>query len=168
MRLTSELLSGAETLKGFRYTFHIPLDGHPAIFNFAPSTYSSSGPPHVHRLTNEELVIAYDTIGDKAEALKATLDATLTTIRQYFGWLAEDFSQYNPALYRETKRHVEVRQERLQRTRAMSDKLEIPLKRQEDLPEAYKIPTVRKKTPVTRRLDDQPGPAPEWALEDEE
>lgn len=167
MPLTSDLLAGAEVLKGFRYIFHVPFDGHPAMFRFAPSTQTTSGPPSVYRLEQDELVIAYYMVGAEAEVLERALYADLDSIRKHLNWLAEDFSRNNPTLLDAARNRIEARLKRLQRKRAVGEKLQIPLKRRNP-PEAYKVPIVRRETPVVRRQQDPSVEAPEWILEDKQ
>lgn len=153
------------TVKAFRYTFHVPFQGHPAVFRFAPSVRTAAGPPYVHKFSENELLVSYDTAAPDAEALEQSLMSTLDSIRRHLGWLADDFKSYNLALLDAARQRIEARQERLRRNRAASEKLTIPLKPQ-DPPEAYNIPLVPKPAPVIRRTEERPERAPYWAIED--
>jgi hypothetical protein len=131
-------------VKGTRIGYLIPFDGDREIFNYRPSTHSSS---HPFGIVNERhLVLGYTRTDHDAEAVKAAFNKDIAEIERYLQWIAEDIKAFNDSLRPKIRERVEVRRNKLLKDRGMVSALGFPLRRRQEAAETYVVPSVRRKT----------------------
>lgn len=140
--------AGQRTIKAARVTVHLPFEGrHPFVFNMRPTTRGTAGPPRVHRIGDNELIVVYETTETEPDRINSYLKRTAEEIDKYLGWLKDDVSRHSLALFKKARETVADRQERLRGHRSLEKRLGIPLRRK-DPPETHRVPLERRETPI--------------------
>jgi hypothetical protein len=140
--------AGQRTMKAARVTVHLPFEGrHPFVFNMRPTTRGTADPPRVHKIGHDELVVVYETTETNPDRITSHLKQTAKEIDKYLGWLKDDISRHNLALYEKAREAVVGRQELVRGHRSLEERLGIPLKRK-DPPETHRVPLERRETPI--------------------
>jgi len=140
--------AGQRTMKAARVTVHLPFEGrHPFVFNMRPTTRSTAGPPRIHRIGDNELIVVYETTETDPDRINSHLKHTAEEIDKHLGWLKDDVSRHNLALFEKARETVADRQERLRGHRSLEERLGIPLRRK-DPPETHRVPLERRETPI--------------------
>jgi len=140
--------AGQRAMKAARVTVHVPFeDRYPFVFNIRPTTRSTASPPRVHRIGDDELIVVYETTETDPDRITTRLNRTAEQIDQYLGWLKEDVSRHNLALFEKARETVAVRQERLRGHRSLEERLGISLRRK-DPPEIHRVSLQRRESPI--------------------
>ena len=150
---------------GERIEVRVPFEGEAELFFARPNTMSSSPPRAV--IEKNELVLRYDSASDSAGDVRPQIDRTLVEIEQYLGWQRPMIEAHNNGLLATAAKAIEQRRDRLLAQSQRAASLGIPIKRREDAPKTYAIPTARKKAaPVLPPASTTPfTPEPMWAME---
>lgn len=84
---TAEMYAAEQrTTRATSVTVHLPFEGrHRFAFNIRPTTRSTAGPPRVHEIADNELVIVYATTETDPERIVSHLDHTVAEIDKYLG-----------------------------------------------------------------------------------
>lgn len=152
-------------IPGERFEVRVPFEGEPELFYAQPNTWSSSPPRAI--VEKDELVLRYDSPSDAPRDIRPLVDRTLTEIEQYLGWQRGMINGHNDALAAIAEQAIHQRRERLLAQSQRAASLGIPIKRREDAPKTYAIPTARRKaTPSLPVASTAPfTPEPAWAME---
>ena len=155
--------NGPYHVKGTAISFYIPFEGDSNLFNFCPSrSYMAS---LVGTIGSEEIILTYARSDHNAEAVKSGFDRDLDLIRHYIEWINEDISGYNSSLRKGAIDRIAFRREKLLKDQDMVASLGFPLRRRENMPQTYSVPTVRKKI-LSLKLPESAAPfIPEPTLE---
>jgi hypothetical protein len=150
---------------GERIEVRVPFEGEAELFYARPNTMSSSPPRGV--VENGELLLRYDSPSDAPRDVRPLVDRTLAEVEQYLGWQRTMLDAHNKALPTLAAQAIEQRRERLLAQSQRAAALGIPIKRRNDAPQTYAIPTVRKKAaPTLPPASIAPfAPEPTWAME---
>lgn len=152
-------------IPGERFEVRVPFEGESELFYAQPSTWSSSPPRAI--IEKNELVLRYDSPSDAPRDVRPLVDRTLSEIEQYLGWQRGMIDGHNNGLPAIAETAIQQRRERLLAQSQRAASLGIPIKRREDAPKTYAIPTARKKAaPVLPPASTAPfTPEPAWAIE---
>ena len=150
---------------GERTEVRVPFDGEAGLFYAQPNTMSSSPPRAL--VEGAELVFKYDSPADAPIQVRPLLDQTLREIEQYIGWQRGMIDGHNASLLQAANQVIEQRRARILAQSQRASALGIPIKRRDDAPKTYAIPSVRRKAapvlpPATRSKFE---PEPTWAME---
>lgn len=150
---------------GERTEVRVPFDGDADLFYAQPNTMSSSPPRAV--VEGSELVFKYDSPSDAPIQVRPLLDQTLKEIEQYIGWQRGMIDAHNASLLQAASQAIEHRRARILAQSQRASALGIPIKRRDDAPKTYAIPSVRRKAapvlpPATSAKFE---PEPTWAME---
>lgn len=150
---------------GERVEIRVPFEGEAELFYARPNTMSSSPPRGV--VEKNELLLRYDSPSDAPRDVRPLVDRTLAEVEQYLGWQRTMLDAHNNALPTAAAQAIEQRRERLLAQSQRAAALGIPIKRRNDAPQTYAIPTVRKKAaPTLPPASVAPlAPEPTWAME---
>jgi hypothetical protein len=150
---------------GERVEIRVPFEGEAELFYARPNTMSSSPPRGV--VEKNELLLQYDSPSDAPRDVRLLVDRTLAEVEQYLGWQRTMLDAHNNALPTAAAQAIEQRRERLLAQSQRAAALGIPIKRRNDAPQTYAIPTVRKKAaPTLPPASVAPfAPEPTWAME---
>lgn len=150
---------------GERVEVRVPFEGDAELFYAQPNT-STSNPPRA-LIEKNELVLRYDSPVDAPRDVRPMIDRTLADIDQYLGWQRSMIDAHNNGLSVIAEQAIQQRRERLLAQSQRAASLGIPVKRREDAPKTYAIPTARKKAiPTLPPASAAPfTPEPAWAME---
>lgn len=150
---------------GERVEVRVPFEGESELFYAQPNTWSSS-PPRA-AIEKNELVLRYDSPSDAPRDVRPLVDRTLQEIEQYLGWQRSMIDAHNTSMTDASAQAIQQRRERLLAQSHRAASLGIPIKRREDSPKTYAIPTARKKAaPALPPASTVPfAPEPAWAIE---
>lgn len=143
----------------------VPFDGDPELFYAQPNT-STLNPPRA-LIEKNELVLRYESPSDAPLDFRPMIDRTLADIEQYLGWQCTMIDAHNNGLPEIAENVIQQRRERLLAQSERAASLGIPVRRREDAPKTYAIPTTRKKAiPALPPASAAPfTPEPTWAME---
>lgn len=150
---------------GERVEVRVPFEGEAELFYAKADQFTLSPPRAV--IEKNELVLHYESPADAPRDIRPLVDRTLNEIEEHIGWQAVMLSAHNNSLQGVAEQAIEQRRARLlaQSTRAAA--LGIPIKRRNDAPQTYAVPTIRKK--AAPKLPPASAaaytPEPTWALE---
>lgn len=152
-------------IPGERFEVRVPFEGRSELFYAQPNAWSSSPPRAI--VEKNELVLRYDSPSDAPRDIRPLVDRTLTEIEQYLGWQSGMIDGHNNGLSAIAEQTILQRRERLLAQSQRAASLGIPIKRREDAPKTYSIPTARKKAePALPPASTAPfAPEPAWAME---
>ena len=155
-------------IKGVQVTIAVPFEGDGELFQYKPST-STRNPP-CGEIRGQEIRLIYKTVNHDAEKLKQMYQRDLNEIKRYLQWVNHDVSNFNKELESFVRQFVAQRKKKFLDDIGLVSSLGIPIKRREDMPTTYTIPSIRKKPkfepPKASREDFKPEPA--LALEEYE
>jgi len=134
--------SGPYYVNGIAISFYIPFEGDHNLFNFRPSRFymgSLTG-----TIGSEEIILTYIRRDHNAEAVKSEFNYDLDQIRHYIEWINKDVSEYNLTIRKSANDYIASRREKLLKDQGMVASLGFPLRRRENIPQTYSVPSVRK------------------------
>jgi len=152
-------------IPGERVDVRVPFEGEAELFYAQPNA-SSSSPPRA-LVEKNELVLRYDSPSDAPRDVRPLVDRTLAEIDQYLGWQRAMIEGHNTGLATTAEQAIHQRRERLLAQSQRAASLGIPIRRREDAPKTFAIPTMRKKAaPALPPASTAPfAPEPAWAVE---
>jgi hypothetical protein len=150
---------------GVRIEVRVPFEGNSELLYSSPNTMTSNPPKAI--VQSNELVLRYESPIDAPRDVRPLIDSTLTEIERYLGWQAKMIDAYNSTLLKTAEQTIEQRRNRLLAQSQRVAALGIPIRRREDAPKTYAIPTVRKiAKPQLPPASSAPFiPEPTWAME---
>ncbi len=156
-------------IKGTAVTFYIPFEGDPSLFYCRPSAFTWDPPRGPRGLVSEdELKLTYVRTDHYAKAVKSEFERDISQIRQYLKWIDFEVSQFNSSLRDKARRRIESRRQKLLKDQGLVASLGFPLRKKEDAPKTYVVPTVRRKIkPSMPKASTEPF-VPEPTIEMEE
>ena len=126
-------------LPGTTVSFHVPFDGDSELFGAQPSSFTSC-PPQAD-VRDGELVFSFKRLDHDAQVVKAEFERQLAAVRQYLSWVQNDVAPFNESLRAKAKQRIEHRREKLLKDQGMVSQLGYPLRRREDAPRTYTVPS---------------------------
>lgn len=151
---------------GERVDVHVPFEGDPELF-YAHANQFSSNPPRAV-VNKTDLLFRYDSPSDAPRVdVRSSVERVLNEIEQYLGLQRAMIRAYNQGLANQSEQCVEQRRTRLLAQSERVAALGIPVRRREDAPKTYAVPTVQKKAaPKLPPASAMPfEPEPTWAME---
>lgn len=152
---------------GTAITISIPIVGDGELFGFQPSSSSSYMPQG--KIVSQEIRLTYELSKPDVNDLTQRYNRDLEGIKKYLNWIARDISAFNQSLPQIAQQSITWRKQKLLADRNMSAALGIPIKRREDAPRTYAVPSVRRKPlPDRPKVPTEGSFRPEPALPDAE
>lgn len=151
---------------GERVDVHVPFEGDPELF-YAHANQFSSNPPRAV-VNKTDLLFRYDFPSDAPHVdVRSSVERVLNEIEQYLGLQRAMIQAYNQELANQSAQCIEQRRTRLLAQSERVAALGIPVRRREDAPKTYAVPTVQKKAaPKLPPASAMPfKPEPTWAME---
>jgi hypothetical protein len=155
--------TGPYYVKGTAISYYIPFEGDNDLFNFRPSRYYMGS--LVGTVGSREIILTYVRRDHNAEAVKSEFSRDLDEIRHYLEWISVDISGYNSSILKGANDRIASRREKLLRDHGMVASLGFPLRRRENIPQTYSVPTARKKIPLPKLPESKTPFAPEPTLD---
>lgn len=142
-------------IKGTTVRFFIPFDGDQELFKCRPGPFTLNPPRG--GVTAGELILSFTRTEHDANEVKAKFDRTLSTTRQYLERIEHDVSTFNSSLRDKARQRIDTRRQKLLKDQGLVAALGFPLRKREDVPQTYVVPTVRRKvTPLLPRASTAP------------
>jgi hypothetical protein len=150
---------------GERTEVRVPFEGESELFYSQPNTMSSNAPRAA--IENNEVVLRYDMPSDAPYEVRPLVDQTLNEIAKYLDWQKSIIDGHNSALSQVAYQVIEQRRSRLLAQSQRASSLGIPVRRRDDAPQTYVIPSVRRKASPTlpAATSSQFEPEPAWAMD---
>ncbi|KKN98675.1 hypothetical protein LCGC14_0143540 [marine sediment metagenome] len=151
---------------GERVDVYVPFEGDPELF-YAHANQFSSNPPRAV-VNKTDLLFRYDSPSDAPLVdVRSSVERVLNEIEQYLALQRAMIQAYNQGLANQSAQCIEQRRTRLLAQSERVAALGIPVRRREDAPKTYAVPTVQKKAaPKLPPASAMPfKPEPTWAME---
>lgn len=150
---------------GERLEVRIPFDGESELFYAKANTFTMNPPRSA--IEGNELVLRYESPADQAQDIRPLVDRALADIEQYLGWQRGMIDVHNSSLPGAAEQAIRQRRERLLAQSRRAAALGIPVRRRDDAPKTYAVPTVRKKAAPSLPPAGaaQFAQEPAWAME---
>jgi len=150
---------------GERVEVRVPFEGEAELFYSKANTFSLNPPRAV--IDKNELVLRYDTPSDQPRDVRPLVDLALADIKQHVGWQRPMIDAHNTALPALAEQAIQQRRARLLEQSQRAEALGIPIRRRDDAPKTYAIPSVRRKAAPTLPIATtaQFKPEPVWTME---
>lgn len=159
-------IGGPVYVPGERVDVHVPFEGDPELFYAYANQFSSNPPRAVVNKT--DLLFRYDSPSDAPYVdVRSSVERVLNEIEQYLGLQRAMIHAFNQGLANQSAQCIDQRRTRLLAQSERVAALGIPVKRREDAPKTYAVPTVQKKAaPKLPPASAMPfKPEPTWAME---
>ena len=131
--------------------YHLPFSGDVGLLRCRPSAFAAM----TYEVTIEEECICFkipDFYGD-AEKIKREADERIGLIQQQYATVAGQVNSYNSQLRTLVSNLFQGRKQNILKQRDFVASLGVPVRKREDVPETFAIPT----TPVKRQLINKPS-----------
>jgi hypothetical protein len=154
------LLTGLATgrkVKGSRIRLFIPFEGDQDLFLCMPSTYTTVFP--LAELGENELVLSYFLTGTNEEEVKREFEKDVGQIRTWLGWVRTEVGQFNESLLGKVETLLSERRAKIEQLARVGAAMGFPLRRRENAPKTYSVPTIRR-DPPRRRPEEAVRPEP--------
>jgi hypothetical protein len=153
-------------VNGTSITIIVPYAGNESLFNYSPSTYTLNPPRGIVR--RGELHFYYQSTDHNVERVRSEFDRNLQQIEQYLAYVNQDVSIYNSTISSTTFQIIQQRKTKLLEDMNMAGTIGFPIKRREDAPTTYSVPSVQRKPQITRPIvkDNQFKPEPTLDLKE--
>lgn len=150
---------------GERIQIRVPFEGESELF-FSQSNTSSSNPPRA-KVEKTELVLRYDSPADQPRDVRPLVDSELTNIEEHLGWQRPMIDTHNASLYHLAEQAIQQRRARLLAQTQRAEALGIPIRRRNDAPMTYAVPTARRNAApsLPPATTSQFKPEPVWMLD---
>lgn len=150
---------------GERIEVRIPFKGESELFYAKANTFNMNPPRAV--IEKNELVLRYESPSDQPQDIRPLVDRALADIEQHLGWQRGMIDAHNASLPNAAEQAIQQRRERLLAQSQRAATLGIPIRRRDDAPKTYAVPTVRKKVApsLPPASAAQLAPEPAWAME---
>lgn len=148
-------------ITGTRVTYHVPFTGNADLFRLRPSYYSSRFPDAT--VDEQELTYHFDETSPDASSLKAAFADTLNETKKLLAWANNDVTPYNAQIAATARERLTARRDKLVKDHSLAQTLGYPLRKRENAPQTYILPTKRKTISLPPRTPNAP---PEPTLED--
>lgn len=150
---------------GERTEVRVPFEGETNLFYSQAGTFSTNPPRAV--IAGNELVLRYESPADSPREVRPLVDQALRDIEQHLGWQRPMIEAHNAALAEIATQAIEQRRARLLAQSQRASALGIPIKRRDNAPTTYAVPTVRRNAAPSLPPASSAAftPEPTWAME---
>lgn len=131
------------TIKGSLIKAHIPFSGSKELFKYTPSTRTYN-PPHGILVSNELILELKINHNDNPE-IENKIDKFVSDVNRYLDWVKKDVITYNNLLQKKVRSIFDKRKEQFRKESSLTQGVRFPIKKRNDLPKSYSVPTLKKK-----------------------
>ena len=130
-------------IEGTEITFYVPYEGDKELFKCRPSTFTLN-PPRV-QVSEREILFIYQLTSHDAEAVKKQFSRELEEVKKWLSWIEKDVTPFNVQLKGKVDGRITSRREKLIKDQGLAANLGFPMRRRDDAPQTYVVPTVNRK-----------------------
>jgi len=138
--------SGPFYVDGTRFTYHVPFIGDGELLKCRASSYTFNPPRG--RISGMELQLVYERTDHNVEALKAQFNHDLGEIKRHLEWVTNDVAPFNARVHKTALDKINQRREKFTKDQGAATELGFPVRRRDDAPKTFVVPTKRKKVPM--------------------
>ena len=155
-------------VKGVQVIIAVPFKGDEDLFQYTPSRFTYDPPRG--EIRGQEIYLTYETAEHNPKRLKQMYQRELNKIKEYLEWVRHDVESFNRSLEPFVRQLVSQREKKLLDDANLVSSLGIPVRRREDIPATYTIPSIRKRIRFELpKVSKEPfKPEPALALEEYE
>lgn len=133
-------------VKGVTVTVSVPFDGDGQFFRYTPSTLNFNPPRG--EIDGQEVQLIFSQIEPNPKELDRDVKRRIADIKQYLAWVKRDIEAFNHEFEPFIRETIRQRKQKRLRDLDLIAKLGIPVKRREDMPRTYSIPSVKRKPKI--------------------
>jgi hypothetical protein len=130
-------------ITGTKVNFYIPYEGDKDLFKCQPSTYSLNPPRGT--VTENELILSYETTKHEGDSIKNQFSNQLAQIKEYLGRIASGVSEFNNNIEQTILQRIETRSKKIREDQGLISSFGFPLRKREDAIETYTVPVIKKR-----------------------
>ncbi len=126
--------------------YHLPYTGNPQLFKFTPSTYQLSFP----EVYLQGQYVCFDIINfsNNPDEIKREADRNINSIRFFIGSVIQEVDAYNSQVRANIQGIFNARKKKILDSRNLLASLGVPLRKRDNLPETFAIPSPQKIKPL--------------------
>jgi len=158
--------AGPGYIKGTRVTIVIPFEGDGDLFQYRPST-SEYTPPR-GEVIGQEVRLIYETVEHDPVKFKREHERELNKVKRYLEWVRGNVQSFNDQLESFVRESIARRKKKLMDDSGLVAALGIPVRRRDNIPSTYTIPSIRKKPKIEMPKVSKAAFRPEPILSEEE
>ncbi|MBI4729000.1 MAG: hypothetical protein HY775_05800 [Acidobacteria bacterium] len=143
-------------IDGTRFLYHVPFSGDAELFKCRASAFTFNPPRGV--IKGAELNLIYDRTDHDVEAVKNEFNRDLAEITKHLGWVANDVAPFNARVRETALTKINQRREKFRKDHDAASDLGFPVRRRENAPKTFVVPTKRKKLPMPEARSDRGQP----------
>lgn len=125
-------------IKGVEVTYHVPFKGDRDLFHIRPATFGSA--PPIADVTENELLLKYQSLDNNAEAIRSAHQRSLDEIRRHLAWLQESIAGFNSTVGQDIQNAVLQRKQKLASNRDLIKGLGMPVMQEGKVQASSKSP----------------------------
>lgn len=126
----------------------IPFVGNRQLFKCRPSSYTLS--PPLGDIGISEIRLHYEIADRDPDSIKKRYTKDIEDIKKYLQWIENDLNSHNDWIKNNARKYISERKKDLLQDQVFLESIGLPIKRSENIPETYSIPTKRKKIEITK------------------
>lgn len=161
--------SGNREKKGTKFSFFIPFTGEQELFRYQPSiSIGELNNPLLAQIHNYELILEYADLQPEAIRIQSLFRQDLSKLNENIRYLNREVLDFNNSIYSLIKSTIESRRQKLLKDQSLVEALGYPLKRRDNTPETYLVPTVQRKISISRPSANTEPSIPELTVDMQE
>lgn len=151
--------------KGIEFDVIIPFEGDHELFHYQPSHFTLSKPRGMVENFKKEIRVSYRFLIQEQVQFKEENDRNIANINGYLDYVKSDVDKHNNNLKRYIREIITYRKSEIQKTRAFTENLGLPIRREGNTNQQLKVPLVRKNL-YYQELNKKPKSSePEYLLD---
>lgn len=151
-------------MRGNRINFFVPYSGDKVLF-FCRASHFSSLVPRAEVRENE-IIYTIETLEYDETKIRTEYQRNIANIQQHIAWVNNDVAGFNNSLEAKIYSQIHDRKEKLNQNVILVNKLGYPLRKRDNVPTTYSVPTTKKKILPSLPVIKYQNLAPEPVLED--
>ncbi|MBD2502524.1 hypothetical protein H6G83_18230 [Anabaena azotica FACHB-119] len=137
--------------KGTKFNFFIPFKGEKELFSYQSSVLIGDvNNTLLAQIDNNEIILEYTEWHPEIIRIQSQFKQDLSKIRENIRYINQEVSAFNNSIRTKIKSKLESRQQKLLQDQNLVAALGYPLRRRDNTPETYVVPTVRRKISIPR------------------
>ncbi|MEH1857224.1 MAG: hypothetical protein V7L21_04315 [Nostoc sp.] len=161
--------SGYTQEKGTKFSYFIPFKGEQELFRYQPSvSIGDLNNPLFAQIYHNEIILDYAEWHPEVIRIQSRFQQNLSKIRENIRYSNREILEFNNSIHTKIKSKIEDRRQKLLQDQNLVAALGYPLKRRDNTPKTYVVPTVRKKISIPRPSASTASFIPEPTLDMQE
>jgi hypothetical protein len=155
--------------KGTKISYFIPFEGEQELFRYQPSvSIGELNNPLFAQIYDNEIILDYPEWHPEIIRIQSRFQQDLSKIKENIRYLNREVLDFNNSIHTKIKSKLESRQQKLLQDQNLVAALGYPLKRRDNTPESYVVPTVCRKISIPRPSVSKASFIPEPTLDMQE